>query len=132
MQHTVLLKFSLHWTHAQSACIHCVALCKLVKAFPANAPCHVADHTCIAGSAVYTSPEGLDYFHKPQEYLIQGAADMFSMGCVLFQLLTDLPAFMRPEDQFGEELTIHDLHQLALWRQAKWVSSFSATGIVWA
>lgn len=64
--------------------------------------------------------------------MIQGAADMFSMGCVLFQLLTDLPAFMRPEDQFGEELTFDELHHLALWRQAQWVSSFSATGIVWA
>ncbi len=81
---------------------------------------------------MYTSPEGLNYFKKPQQYLIQSAADIFSMGCVLYELLTDLRAFVRPADGYAGELTFDELHKLVLWRQAQWVSSFSATGIVWA
>lgn len=81
---------------------------------------------------LYTSPEGLNYFNKPQEYMIHSAADIFSMGCVLYELLTRTRAFMRPEDGDLGDLTFDEIHQLALWRQAQWVSSCSATGSVWA
>ncbi|DBA82723.1 TPA: hypothetical protein ACH3X1_006954 [Trebouxia sp. C0004] len=79
-----------------------------------------SEHTCIVASAIYTSPEGLNYFQKPEEYLIQSAADMFSMGCVLYELLTDLRAFMPPPDRYGREHTFDELHKLALRRQAQW------------
>ncbi len=52
---------------------------------------------------------------------------MFSMACVLYELLTGQPAFMRPEDESGVELTYEELRQVALLRQAQWVSSHAAT-----
>ena len=97
-----------------------------------SAPCHVAECTCVVSSPMYTSPEGLNYFQRPQEYLIQSAADIFSMACVLYELLTDLSAFVRTADRHAGELSFDQLRQLVLWRQGQWVSSFSATAIVWA
>ncbi|KAL0037372.1 hypothetical protein WJX79_004411 [Trebouxia sp. C0005] len=79
-----------------------------------------SDHTCMIACPLYTSPEGLNYFNKPQEYMIHSAADIFSMGCVLYELLTRTRAFMRPEDGDLGDLTFDEIHQLALWRQAQW------------
>ena len=54
------------------------------------------------------------------------------MACVLYELLTDLSAFVRTADQYAGELSFDQLRQLVLWRHGQWVSSFSATAIVWA
>jgi len=80
--------------------------------------------------AMYTSPEGLNYFKKPRECLIRSAADMFSVGCVLYELLTDQHAFVRPSDGNVWDLTFEELLKVVLLRQRQWVSSFSATGVV--
>ena len=60
----------------------------------------------------------MNYFRKPEEYVITSATDVFSMGCVLFELLCDLPAFGRPEDL---TLTHQQWRQQVLQRQALWV-----------
>ena len=73
----------------------------------------------MGGCITYKSPEGLDYFHKPQQYLMGSATDVFSMGCVLFELLTGLFAFGREEDH---DLTESELRQATVLRQAAWVS----------
>ncbi len=105
----------------------CVALYTVVKAIPALAPCNAADDSKIAASPIYTSPEGLNYLNKPQEYSMQHTTDMFSMGCVLFELQTDLRAFGRPEDK---DLASDQLRQQVLLRHAAWVSSHPATCLV--
>ncbi len=80
--------------------------------------------------AMYTSPEGLNYFKKPREYLIESAADIFSVACVLYELLTDQRAFVRPADGNVWDLTFEELLKVVLLRQRQWVSSSSATGDV--
>ena len=80
--------------------------------------------------AMYTSPEGLNYFKKPRKYLIQSKADMFRVGCVLYELLTDQHAFVRPSDGDVWNLTPEELLKVVLLRQKQWVSFFSATGVV--
>ena len=81
--------------------------------------CWLADCRHVSVSAAFASPEGLNYFQKPEEYLITSATDVFSMGCVLFGLLCGLPAFGRFED---ETLTYQQCRQQVLQRQALWVS----------
>ena len=98
-----------------------------VKAIPALAPCDAADSSELHATPIYTSPEGLNYFGKPQEYTIQSAADMFSMGCVVYELLTDLRAFGRPEDK---DLASDQLRPQVLLRHAAWVSSHPAACLV--
>ena len=58
---------------------------------------------------------------------MQHKADMFSMGCVLYELLTDQRAFGRPED---EDLAPDQLRQQVLLRHAAWVSSHPAACLV--
>jgi hypothetical protein len=58
---------------------------------------------------------------------MQHKADMFSMGCVLYELLTDQRAFGRPED---EDLAPDQLRQRVLLRHAAWVSSHPAACLV--
>ncbi len=67
---------------------------------------------------------------RKRKYLIQSKADMFSMGCVLYELLTDQHAFVRPSDGNVWDLTFEELLKVVLLRQRQWVSSFSATGVV--
>ncbi len=58
---------------------------------------------------------------------MQHTTDMFSMGCVLYELLTDLRGFGRPEDK---DLASDQLRQRVLLRHAAWVSSHPATFLV--
>ncbi len=46
------------------------------------------------------------------------------MACVLYEMLTDQNAFVRPADGYA---SFEELHKLVLRRQRQWVSSFSAT-----
>ena len=86
-----------------------------------------AEFSQLHGTPIYTSPEGLNYFDKPEEYSMQHTTDMFSMGCVLYELLTDQPAFGRPEDK---DLASDQLRQRVLLRHAAWVSSHPAARLV--
>ena len=43
-------------------------------------------------SKEYASPEGLNFFNDPDTYRIQAVSDVWSVGCVLMELLTDLSA----------------------------------------
>lgn len=45
---------------------------------------------------------------------------LFSMACVLYELLTDLSAFVRTADRYAGELSFDQLRQLVLWRQGQW------------
>ena len=58
---------------------------------------------------------------------MQHTTDMFSMGCVLYELLTDLRAFGRPEDK---DLASDQLRPQVLLRHAAWVSSHPAKCLV--
>ena len=71
------------------------------------------------GFSSFTSPEVLEYFNNPGENVFGSASDVFSMGCVLHDLLTGLHAFGRDADI---HLTHPQCHQHILQRHALWVS----------
>lgn len=96
---------------------------RVAEASSVHERCCVADWTHLQAAPAYTSPEGLDYFHKGREYLIGSAADVFSMGCVLFEVLTGLPAFGREEDSY---FGVPEWRQKTALRQAVWVSLYAA------
>ncbi len=85
--------------------------------------CCAAGHDEMHAAPAYTSPEGLNYFKQPETYLVGCTTDIWSMGCVLWELLTGQPAFCRPEDRALLPDNADRLRQLVLQRQAQRVGS---------
>lgn len=78
-----------------------------------------ADCKDMCSKLEYASPEGLNFFDDPDTYRIQAVSDVWSVGCVLLELLTDLPAF---SDKDVRTLNGPDYREAVLELQRDWVS----------
>ena len=74
------------------------------------------------GEIAYRSPEGLGLFDKPEEHLVGFPSDMWSVGCLLLELLTYQPALSNKEmrSKATQTQTEHTKE-----RQLQWVSPTS-------
>lgn len=78
-----------------------------------------ADCSELNSKLEYVSPEGLGYFGESNKFRIQAQSDVWSIGCVLLELLTGKPAF-RDEDVCSESAA--EYRSAILEFQRDWVS----------
>ena len=82
-----------------------------------------AGFTEVQGEIAYRSPEGLGLFEKPEEHLVGFPSDMWSVGCLLLELLIRQPAFISTEMRSeSAETQIEHTKE----RQLQWVSLITA------
>ena len=73
----------------------------------------------VQGHVGYLSPEGIDLFGNPEQLLVGLPSDMWTVGCLLLEVLIGQPVFITHEvrKQPGQAQLMHIMQC-----QAQWVS----------
>ena len=74
----------------------------------------------VEGNIAYASPESINLFDEAEQRLVGTPSDMWTVGCLLLELLTGQPAFI------GSDLLCQPTDQQAghiRQRQRQWVSA---------
>lgn len=74
----------------------------------------------VRAHAAYTSPESLNFFGNPKEHPVTAASDLWSVGCLVLELLVGQPVFVQPHELDEPH---QQLSQKVLRRHTYWVRS---------
>lgn len=74
----------------------------------------------VRAHAAYSSPEGLNFFVNPNEHPVTTASDLWSVGCLVLELLVGQPVFVQPHELDEPH---QQLSQKVLRRHTYWVHS---------